>query len=117
MTPEQKDALIDAFRRAELASLSAKGDEDGGTCNIDTPAFRIDRCSEGQIQDAAQRAGVRVDSFTWLGGRRWFWLEVTTYGQGNMLARMSTAASKVLSALETAGTVPGFHACQYCQMD
>lgn len=119
------DALADLFRRAEDAAVHADpGDgfeNDGGTCNMDTPAFRIDRMPKTVIEEAARRAGVSVCEFTWFGGRRWYWLNVTMNGQGNRRSKMMTAAQRVLNdACPDAGRVgihSGFKACGYYQMD
>lgn len=119
------DALADLFRRAEAAALAADpGDgleNDGGSCNFDTPAFRVERMQEATIQEAARLAGVRVEPFNWFGGRRWFWLMVTLRGQGNRRSKMMEAAQRVLNAAAPeagrTGIHPGFRACGYYQMD
>lgn len=111
------DALIkrlaDIFRQAEEAALAADPGDDGGTCNLDTPAFTIERVRAATINKAAAMAGVQCTDFRWWSGR-WFWLHVTLLGQGNRRATMSTAAQRVLDAVDD---IPGWHACQYCQMD
>lgn len=111
-----QSTLTGLFRRAETAAMEAGVDlEDGGTCNLDHPAFRIDRVRESSIQKIATRAGLDVTPFQWFGGRKWFWLNVPLYGQANRRARMAQAASKVLQEGEK--TIKGFSACCYCQMD
>lgn len=111
-----KAQLAELFRRAGAAAeLAGSNDEDGGTCNLDTPAFRVERMRKATIERAAQAAGLTVTEFDWFGGRRWFWLHTPTFGQGNRRARMAQAAAHVLREAE--GDIPGFRASLYCQMD
>jgi hypothetical protein len=106
--------LVAAFKAARQAADTAGFNaEDGGTCNLDSPAFRLKGASEAKLRASAQAAGIGVSPFTWFGGRRWFWLTGVTLGQGNRRARMSAAATKALKAAH----VPGLEVCEYCQMD
>lgn len=114
-TAPLEDQLAALFRRAAAAAIAADPVDDGGTCNTDTPAFRIERVRANVIEAAAAKAGVRVHGFSWFGGRRWFWLYVPMYGQGERRSTMMQAAQRVLDAAE--GAIPGFHACGYYQMD
>lgn len=112
------DCLADIFKRAAAAALAADPgpglENDGGTCNMDTPAFRIDRWRAEKIQEAARRAGVEVSEFTWFGGKRWWWLLVPMHGQANRRSRMMEAAQRVLN--DVTG-IPGWHSCGYMAMD
>lgn len=120
MKTEQKIRLLaDLFMEANLtAALADPGaDQDGGTCNMDSPAFRVKGTKQSTIEAAAKMAGLQVVDFTWFAGQKWYWLGVTLNGQGNRRAAMSTAAAHVLAGAEDAGIIPGFEACQYCQMD
>lgn len=111
-----KMELADIFRRAAAAAEAADpGEPDGGTCNMDTPAFTIDRVRSSTIEAAAEAAGVPVTEFKWFGGKRWWWLRVPLRGQGNRRTTMMEAAQRVLD--EAAKSVPGMRACGYCQMD
>jgi len=109
--------LAAILQRAHAAAVAADPGEgnDGGTCNMDTPAFRIDRVKETTIQKAANLAGVEVMRFGWLGRDSWYWLRVPLLGQGNRRSTMMKAAQKVLN--DSAPQIPGFHACGYYQMD
>lgn len=109
-------ALAECFRAAKAAAEAIDNPEDGGTCNRDCPAFRIERCRESLIKEAAALAGVTASDFDWFGGRRWWWLTGFLEGQGNKRARMSHAATR---ALEAAAAVhcPQMKVCEYCQMD
>jgi hypothetical protein len=111
--------LADLFTRAERAALAADPGEnaDGGSCCLDTPAFLVEGARETDIQEAAKRSGLSVDSFRWLGGRRWFWLRTTHRGQANRRSTMMEAAQRVLNDCATAGVIPGFRACGYQQAD
>lgn len=107
--------LAEIFRAARDAALLADTDtEDGGTCNCDTPAFRIHGIRQSFIEKAAAIAEVDVTDFTWFGGCRWFWLNVPIRGQGNRRARMMHAAQQVLDAVDD---IPGWSSCGYYQMD
>jgi hypothetical protein len=118
MSKELVKKLADLFRRAAEAALAADTDEDGGTCNFDTPAFRIKRCRKTVIEAAAREAGVLVDvtEFTWF-GQRWFWLIVPMHGQAARRTRMAEAAAKVLREAQEKGEIPEFRALLYCQSD
>ena len=122
MTTKQKiDILACVFKAAKEAAIAADPGEgmknDGGTCNLDTPAFKIKGMRRQTIEKAARKAGVGVTQFHWFGGRIWYWLDVPRRGQANRRSTMSSAASKVLSEFQESGIIPGFRACQYCQMD
>lgn len=117
MNTLKADPLIDAFKRAAVAAEDAQRDtSDGGTCNFDTPAFRIKGAREARIREAAKAAGVEVSMFTWFGGK-WWWLNLAWHGQGNKRTRAMEAALAVLRDLESSGTVPSFEARGYYQMD
>jgi hypothetical protein len=119
MKSDVRERLIDLLQRANAAAVAADPGEssDGGTCNCDTPAFRIERARETEIEELAQAAGVRVTSFTWFGGRRWFWLNVPLYGQANRRSTMMEAAQRVLRDAEESNLIPGLKTCGYHQMD
>jgi hypothetical protein len=109
-------ALVEAFKAAKAAGeLAGVNEEDGGTCNLDSPAFKIKRVPAKLIKAAADEAGVSVSEFTWFGGRRWWWLGGFLDGQGNRRARISQAATaalkEALSSMENATVI------EYCQMD
>lgn len=108
--------LADLFKRANEAAIAADPGEgqDGGTCNLDSPAFRIERGRKATIEAAAAEAGVTVYEFDWF-RKKWFWLNVACHGQANRRTTMVQAAGKVLREAE--GTIPGFHASVYYQMD
>jgi len=108
--------LVEAFRRASAAAIAADAPDDGGTCNFDTPAFRIKGAQEGQLKSAAREAGVEIHRISergyWAG---FYWVWVPMSGQGNRRSRSMSAAQKVLD--EYVGQIPGFEARGYYQMD
>jgi hypothetical protein len=120
-TKSKVEQLAELFIRASLAAEQADPGEglenDGGTCNLDSPAFRVDRCREATIRQAADLAGVSVCAFTWFGGRRWYWLNVPLRGQANRRSKMACAAGKVLRDAADAGEIKGLEACMYMQSD
>lgn len=65
--------------------------------------------------DLSYNLGVGVSDFNWFGGRRWYWLHVTTNGHANRRSRAAEAATRVLKA--AMAEIPGFHACVYYQAD
>lgn len=116
-TSEKINAMAEAFKTAKAAGEAAFTSDDGGTSNLDSPAFRVARISKKSVEAAAALAGVSVSDFEWFGGRRWFWLGGFLKGQGNCRSRMSHAATKALEA--AASTFEGFEmsVCEYCQAD
>lgn len=112
-----KELLADLFRKAEAAALAADpGDglqNDGGTCNFDTPVLRLPRVRAVVVEAAAAEAGVNVSRSSWLGGPAWF-IGVTTKGQADRRTKMAEAAYRVLKAAEIPGVL---HASFYQQMD
>ena len=107
--------LTACFTAALAAGKAAETDDDGGTCNLDSPAFKLPGVRAATIKQAAEAAGVSVADFKWFGGR-WWWLGGFLQGQGNCRSRMSHAATKALK--ETAATLcPEMRVCEYCQMD
>lgn len=110
--------LAKVFVEAKEAAIAAGSDEsDGGSCNCDTPAFRIEGARAKTIAEAATIAGVEADPFNWFGGRRWFWLRVPLLGQALRRTRMMEAAQRVLRAAQESGRIPGLEACGYMQAD
>lgn len=108
------NVLADIFRKAEAAAIAADPKDDGGTCNFDSPAFRIDKVRDNKIQEAATKSGVSVHSFSWW-KRRWYMLRVTMHGQGNQRTTMMEAALNVLK--QESEKIPGMQVCGYYAMD
>lgn len=110
------ESLAICFRAAKEAAEAVDHEEDGGTCNLDSPAFRLPRVRDKLIQEAAALAGVSADDFKWFGGKRWYWLHGFLRGQGNRRARMSHAATNALKAAADEHC-PQMGVCEYCAMD
>mgnify|MGYP000861740910 FL=1 len=112
--------LARVFRNAKAAALAADPGEgpenDGGSCNLDTPAMKIPRAGKA-IEQAAALAGVEVTNFSWFGSRSWYWLHVPLMGQASRRTRMMQAAQRVLNAAAESGRFPGMTACGYMQAD
>jgi len=112
-TQTKVETLADIFRQAKLAAEQAgQNTEDGGTCNLDSPAFQCKGMRESTIKAAAELAGVDVCDFRWFGGK-WFWLSSFLEGQANRRARMSQAATQVMRELAP----EWMSVCQYCAID
>lgn len=109
--------LAGLFLACKEAGVAAGSDpEDGGTCNMDSPAFNLPRVKDAVIQEAASIAGVTASDFKWFGGQRWYWVTGFLMGQGNRRARMSHAATKALKAAAVE-LLPEMSVCEYCQAD
>lgn len=104
-----RDQLAEIFKQTKAAAETMRHIEDGGTCNFDAPAFKIDGAPPKLIEGAAELAGVGVTDFEWHGDKRWYWLDVTE-GQGLRRTLMAEAATKVLKEA-------GLDARTYYQMD
>lgn len=116
---ETLKVLTEGFKLAKAAAQAADpGDgleNDGGTCNFDSPAFNIPRINTTVLEQAAADSGCRVNDFTWF-GKRYYWLGVDTKGQANRRTRMAEAAYRVLKDYLSA-TMPQAHVAFYQQMD
>jgi hypothetical protein len=111
-TKIDKATLVRAFREAAAAALAADPgpDQDGGTCNFDTPAVRLERVRGRFVEDCAALAGISASAFNWFGGRRWFFIHVPAHGQANRRTIMAEAGCRRLKEL-------GLHAMMYMQAD
>jgi hypothetical protein len=109
-----RETLVRAFREAAAAALTADPGEglenDGGTCNFDTPAVFLPGARESFVEECAAEAGISASAFKWLGGRRWFFIFVPMKGQANRRSLMAEAACRRLKEL-------GLQAVMYCQAD
>ncbi|HEV3256591.1 MAG TPA: hypothetical protein VG013_06920 [Gemmataceae bacterium] len=111
-TKIDKATLVRAFREAAAAALAADPgqDDDGGTCNFDTPAVQLPRVPEKLVEECAAEAGITASAFHWFGGRRWFFVYVPTHGQANRRTIMAEAGCRCLKA-------SGLDAMMYMQAD
>jgi hypothetical protein len=62
------------------------------------------------VQECAAEAGISASAFEWLGGRRWFFVNVPLHGQADRRSPMAEAACRRLKEA-------GLHAAMYYQMD
>lgn len=110
------ESIAKCLRAAREAAEAITNTEDGGTCNFDSPAFRIERVPNKLIQEAAALAGVSCDDFTWF-RTRWYWVHGSFLkGQGNWRSRTSVAATKALREAAEQHCLQ-MRVCEYCQMD
>lgn len=107
------DQLVVALTKAREAGEAVTNLEDGGTCNLDSPAFRAPRKPAKKLVEAAEEAGVTITPFSWFGGKKWYWVGGFSRGQGNLRARICTAAYKALKE----HAPEGLEVCAYLQMD
>lgn len=85
-------AFLVAKRAAEKAG---DNEEDSGTCNLDTPIFRVKGVRRAVLEAAAAAAGLRIGEMDWF-GERWFFLHTPCAGQASRRARMAEAAEYAL---------------------
>lgn len=104
--------LAEALRAGKAAAEAARGEDDGGSANLDEPFLYGHGLTEVVVQRAAHEAGVsigsRYRSSMWNG---WF-LGALTSGQGAMRTRMAEAAAKAIEDAEA-----GIAACVYYRLD
>ena len=110
------ELLAECFRAAKSAAIEKIETSDGGTCNLDSPAFRLPCVRDGVIQEAARLAEVTVSHYRWIGGRRWYWLTGFLEGQAARRSAMSTAATQALREIAEA-KIPQMDVMQYFQVD
>jgi hypothetical protein len=115
---EKVDWLADLFRQAKWAAVAADpGEEnDGGTCNFDTPCFAVPEQDVHAVGLAAGRAGLTVTPVDRFAGVN-YWLMVPLRGQAHRRTRMMEAAQDVLNKAAESGAFPGFRAFGWYQMD
>lgn len=111
-----RSQLVEALRIAKAsAEMAGQNTEDGGSCNLDSPALRLKGWPEALVKAAGEEAGVRLAPFHWFGNVLWYWVCLDFHGQGNRRARMSQAAVDVLHrCLDAHDWVKVAH---YMQMD
>ena len=91
------DKLVEALQAAAKAAEDAAQCEDGGTCNFDTAVLRLPGVRETKVQEAAQRAGVRLEKIEFL-GRPGYFVFVGFAGQANRRTRQAEATAKALKS-------------------
>lgn len=107
MTRKELDTLERAIQRAEAYAQKYANTEDGGTCNFDAPAIKVE-ASEKQMK--------MLDWVTYKWGKRdtdgrtWYVLDLNLSGQGNRRTRMAEAVCEYLK-------LAGYKTMMYYQMD
>jgi hypothetical protein len=118
-TAEKTLMLGELFKRANEAAIAADpGDgleNDGGTCNFDTPGFKCKHMRMKTVRDAAAYAGVGISDVELYG--TWFLVRVELRGQAARRTKMMEAAQEVLVDFQESGKLPGFEAIGYYQAD
>lgn len=88
---------------------SHMGDDDGGTCNFDSPTLHLPRWNADSVKEAARFAG--LGCFEWKPFGQTFWVfSVPCAGQGYTRTNAAEAMSKYLGNL-------GYDAGMYYQAD
>lgn len=110
MNLEKVNKLIEAIERANKAALSIENNEDGGTCNFDTPIIKLDRWTEEELHHVKKQTDVSIgDKLSgYHKGYRFVFTEME--GQANRRTRMAEAAKKSLQN-------DGYDVSMYYQMD
>lgn len=108
---EKQIKLIDALNAAKIAAFFVRNlEEDGGTCNFDSPSIALPHWREADVEACAAAAGLSCFSWKSYGGKRWVFSVPGPCGQGNC---RSTMAEAMTEALKDAG----YDAYTYYQMD
>ena len=103
--------LIDALNAAKLAALAVCDmNDDGGTCNRDSPSLALPKFAAADVEACAKAAGLRCFSWKLFGSRRWVFTVPEPCGQGDNRSRMAEAMCAHLKA-------SGYDALMYYQMD
>ena len=104
--------LVDALKAACAAAHAAReqNSEDGGTCNFDSPAIRLFRWRQADIEACANAVCLTVRDWNLYGTRRWVFGVPGPCGQANLRSRMAEAMVKSLKE-------SGFDAMDYAQLD
>lgn len=105
MTALEIDKLEYALLKAQKAANELKYVDDGGSCNFDTVAIKVNATKKqlAQIEWAIEKIGSKM----WRG---WAFVYLDLCGQANRRTRMAEAAAKSLQK-------DGFDACVYYQLD
>ena len=100
-----------ALDRAANAALVHASEDDGGTCNFDSPALDPKSCGLTRKKVIEILAAHNLRCYDWkLGGTKALVLCGFTSGQGNRRTSMAEAACRSLEA-------DGYSVCMYYQMD
>lgn len=111
MNLEKVNKLVDVLKCANFIAIEAgQNEEDGGTCNFDTPTIKLDRWTEEEIKEASELSGVTIGEKLggWHKGYRFIFIKMD--GQANRRTRMAEAAKKFIA-------LSGYDVSMYYQMD
>ena len=107
------ETLAQALTKARAAALAADPGEnnDGGSCNLDSPTVRLKGIKSSSIRKAQEISGVSLDG-PMRGGfwRGSYFVRTPEYGQANRRSTMAEAACKSLRE-------SGLDACMFCHAD
>lgn len=98
------------YDKAVKATVKLENTEDGGTCNFDAPALKVERWQEKKLDEALRAYG--YSCFKWT-GRSMVWgyvLSVPSSGQGNRRSRRAEAIKDELIKM-------GYDMSMYYQAD
>lgn len=102
-----EENLLRALRRATVACMSHALDEDGGTCNFDSPTLDYKTC--GITRDAAERT-IKAAGMSCYDWKKQLVISGPFSGQGNRRTAMARAFCESM-------TKDGVASGMYCQMD
>lgn len=111
MTKVDAAAITRGVQAAVEAAKKCAEVDDGGTCNMDSPYFRVPRMRETTVLAAVQAGGSSAYSMEWLRSRIFMVsIPMEGMGQGNRRTRAAEAMAKAMQAA-------GLDAGVYYQMD
>ena len=98
----REELLVMAFKAAKAAALAADLGEglenDGGTCNFDTPIIVLKGWGLTKVKKAAKRAGLTVSQVAGRYCAGNYFVHVPVHGQAMRRTKMAVAATKSLEA-------------------
>lgn len=104
-------ALVEALKTACVeASRVCNMNDDGGTCNFDSPELFLPRWKQAEIEACAKEAGLGTYSWKSYRGKKWVFTVPHPCGQGDNRTRMAEAMCKSLKNSD-------YDASMYYQMD
>nr|WP_325297189.1 hypothetical protein [uncultured Dysosmobacter sp.] len=102
--------LADHLADALAYGLERKGDDDGGTCNFDALALKLDGWQQNKVEAAAKAAG--LGCFVWKLWKHRLYVFPIQSGVGQGYTR-----TKAAEAMEQRMKELGYISALYCQMD
>lgn len=102
--------LSEDLKDALAYGLERKGDDDGGTCNFDSPSLHLPGWEKKKVEAAAKAAGLGCFVWNLWGSKSYVFSIREGVGQGMTRTKAADAMTERLKAL-------GYDSMTYCQAD